>query len=270
MKQQYINRRINTATFNYQASKQAYRINHARKRETLPAVPEQEQAHKLMLIVMGQPIRNKGELFSANDLWRIAGGNTGKNPGEWLKNNRTQEIINSISGRGISLQHIYETHQRGVNQGVWLCEDLMYAYASWMNPEFHLFVIQCFKEYARAQITRMELRGESKALNNALMITRQEIGKDTRFYHYSNEYRMINRVLLGMPMEQYMKRHDIPKNKLRDYLTPEQLKRLDRLINHDSNLIELDYSYAEREAELIRLNDRLLARERQALPSKSE
>ncbi|MCY3417843.1 MULTISPECIES: hypothetical protein [Citrobacter freundii complex] len=114
-------------------------------------------------------------------------------------------------------------------------------------------------------IIRHRLRGESKELNDTLLISRKEAGKDTKFYHYANEYKMLNRVVLGMPMDRYIKAHGIPKGKIRDYLTPELLKRLDKLISCDITFMELDYSYAEREAELIKINDRLIARERLAV-----
>ncbi|HCB1820666.1 TPA: KilA-N domain-containing protein [Citrobacter freundii] len=270
MNMQFYRRPINTAAFNYQASKQAYQINHARKRETLPAVPEQSKAHKLMLEVMGQPIRNRGELFSANDLHKIAGGDPTKRPAEWLRNKQTQELIEELSQAGIPARNIYSVSQRGSNPGTWLCEDLMYEYAAWLSPRFRLMMIHCFKAYAQAMIDRAKLRGESKELTDTLMITRREIGKETKFYHYANEHKLINKVLLGMPMDKFMKERNIPKDCLRDYLTPAQIARLDKLISYDMTLINLDYSYAEREAELIKLNDRLLARERQALPSKSE
>ena len=259
-------------TFNQAGYKAMYRVNLAktskRKAEPLPAVTEPntepEQAKKLMLEVMGQPIRSKGELFSANDLWKIAGSENSKRPSMWLENKQTQELINEITqSRNSCLA--YKVIKGGNNPGAWLCEDLMYAYAMWLSPKFHLMVIQCFKEYAAAMITRHRLRGESKELNDTLLISRKESGKDTKFYHYANEYKMLNRVVLGMPMDRYMKAHGIPKGKIRDYLTPELLKRLDKLISCDITFMELGYSYAEREAELIKINDRLIARERLAI-----
>ena len=250
-------------TFDYRGNKQRFQINHAKSKvNTLPEQPEApEQARKLMLEVMGQPIRSKGELFSANDLHKIAGGVEAKTPSKWLENKQTQDLIDAICGRGIPLPLIYETHQRGKYQGVWLCENLMYAYAMWLSPEFHLLVIECFKQYAQLMITRQRLKGECKELTDSLMLTRAEEGKETKFFHYANEHRMIDRVLLSMPLDRYCKIHDIPEGKIRDYLTPEQLKRLDKLQSADAAFINLGYSYAERETELIKLNDRLAARE---------
>lgn len=261
-------------TFNQAGYKAMYRVNLAktskRKSEPLPAVTEPntepEQAKKLMLEVMGQPIRNKGELFSANDLHKIAGGVRGKEPSMWLENKQTKDLINELLETGIPVTKIYMvTKGRGKNTGVWLCEDLMYAYAAWLSPKFHLLMIRCFKEYAAAMMIRHRLRGESKELNDTLLISRKEDGKDTKFYHYVNEYRMLNRVVLGMPMDRYMKAHGIPKGKIRDYLTPELLKRLDKLINCNITFMELGYDLEEREAELIKINDRLIARERLAI-----
>lgn len=280
MNMQFYRRPINTAAFNYQASKQAYQINHARKREVLPAIPEQEQAHKISLEVMGKVIRNRGDLFLANDLHQIAGGDPTKAPNQWLRNKQTQEMINELLELQISssnlvteipVSNLYQVKKgRGVT-GTWLCEDLMYDYAAWLSPKFRLMMIRCFKQYAHAMQTRAKLRGESPELTNALMITRREEGKDTAAYIYSNEHSLLNRVLFGMNPQDYIKRHGIPKGQLRDHLTPEQLARLDKLITHDQHLILLGYSYEERKAELIKLNDRLLRfnREKQ-IEGKSE
>lgn len=257
MNMQFYRRPINTAAFNYQASKQAYQINHARKREVLPAIPEQEQAHKISLEVMGKVIRNRGDLFLANDLWHIAGGEKHKAPNKWLENKQTQELIDEISQTPNS-GCAYKVNNGGRSPGIWLCEDLMYDYAAWLSPKFRLMMIHCFKQYAHAMQTRAKLRGESPELTNALLITRREEGKDTAAYIYSNEHSLLNRVLFGMNPQDYMKRHGIPKGQLRDHLTPEQLARLDKLITHDQHLILLGYSYEERKTELIKLNDRLL------------
>lgn len=258
-------------TFDYRGNKQRFQINHAKSKvNTLPEQPEApEQARKLMLEVMGQPIRSKGELFSANDLHKIAGGEKHKAPNEWLRTNQAQELINEVTLTG-NFRLAHKVVKGGKEPGVWLCEDLMYSYAMWLSPRFQLLVIRCFKEYAQAMITRYKLRGESLELNEALLLRRKEIGKDTKFYHYANEYKMLNRVLLGMPMDRFMKLNGIPKGKVRDYLQPEQLRRLDKLIGYDMTLVDMGYSYAEREEALIKMNDRLIERARLELSPDSD
>lgn len=255
---QYYRHKANKDTLIYMAAKRAYGICHAKKPTNLPTVPEPEQAHKISLEVMGKVIRNRGDLFLANDLHQIAGGDPTKKPSEWLRNKQTQELISELLEVGIPTSKIYQSMRGRTVTGTWLCEDLMYDYAAWLSPKFRLMMIRCFKQYAHAMQTRAKLRGESPELTNALMITRREEGKDTAAYIYSNEHSLLNRVLLGMNPLDYMKRHGIPKGQLRDHLTSEQLSRLDKLITHDQHLILMQYTYEERKADLIKLNDRLL------------
>ncbi len=70
-------------------------------------------------------------------------------------------------------------------------------------------------------------------------------------YHFSNEYNMLNKLVLGMTAKEYRKAHDIKSNKsIRPYLTADEIKRLEMLEIVDMGLIAANLSFNERKEKL--------------------
>ena len=95
------------------------------------------------------------------------------------------------------------------------------------------------------------VRDDSKVsqrhLTDAIKSSRDEAGKETREYHFSNEMLMVNEVFCG-------KRQPID----RDGLAPEQLNRLAMILHEDEVLIHKGEQYAERKRILMERHPRLL------------
>ncbi len=92
------------------------------------------------LIIAGMGIRRDGEgRFSLNDLHRAAGGEKRHGPSYWLTNAQTAELIAELETTGIPVVSL-----EGRNGGTYVVMELVYAYAMWISPAFHLKVIRAY------------------------------------------------------------------------------------------------------------------------------
>lgn len=76
--------------------------------------------------------------FCLNDLHRAAGGEPKHRPSRWLENQQTKELVSEIEITGIPA---IETIQK---KGTFSCRELIYCYAMWISPVFHLKVIHAY------------------------------------------------------------------------------------------------------------------------------
>jgi len=92
--------------------------------------------------------------FCLNDLHKAAGNNPAKKPSEWLRNQKTQEFIEYLSGN-MSIEKSVVTLKGGKTPGVYVVKELVYAYAMWLSPKFHLEVIRAYDD----MVTKGKLPG---------------------------------------------------------------------------------------------------------------
>lgn len=85
-------------------------------------------------------VRQLNGLFSLNDLHAASGCNPNHRPGEFIRNQQTQELVTELTNAGISA---FES-RRGSNGGTYACRELVIAYAAWISAAFHLKVIRVF------------------------------------------------------------------------------------------------------------------------------
>ena len=102
-----------------------------------------------------------------------------------------------------------------------------------------------------AKIARQRARLEAPALADAVKHSRQAAGKDTKHYHYSNEFDLINRVVVGSSSKQL---RDIrgcrDSEPLRDLFTPSEIKAVEHMQRLNASLIDVGMPYQERKAKL--------------------
>jgi hypothetical protein len=121
------------------------------------------------LNIAGTPIRqDDAGRFCLNDLHKAAGGEKRHQPSNWLRADQTKELIDEMKSeavpqiRGTEENQPVVTYQGGSGlQGTFVCKELVYAYAMWISPKFHLTVIRAFDDMvmgrARSWATRCRM-----------------------------------------------------------------------------------------------------------------
>lgn len=203
-------------------------------------------------------------MFCINDLHRAAVANGAnkrtKEPAKFFASPQTSELIEELTTHDPGSLPVSTVEGR--RGGTYVCKELVYAYAMWISPAFNLRVIQAFDALARGQIeeaqriaTRSQYRRDTKQLSapmrDALRDVRAMDGKETAAHHYSNEFDMINRIVLGMPAKQYKMEHGLPENaNLRDTLTNAELAAIADLEDVNRVLIDLGFDFQQRKNKL--------------------
>jgi hypothetical protein len=85
--------------------------------------------------------------YCLNDLHKASGGEKRHQPANWLRMEQTLELINELSVpqiRGTEQNQPVSVLQGGNDQGTYVCKELVYAYAMWVSPSFHIKVIRAY------------------------------------------------------------------------------------------------------------------------------
>ncbi|MEO1767678.1 KilA-N domain-containing protein [Thiobacter aerophilum] len=103
------------------------------------------------LVIASTPIRqDDAGRFCLNDLHKAAGGENRHRPSLWLENQQTQELVEEIAKAGnpaLEQNQPVSVIKGGSSPGTYVCKELVYAYAMWVSPKFHLTVIRAFDDF---------------------------------------------------------------------------------------------------------------------------
>ena len=93
--------------------------------------------------------------FCLNDLHNASGAERKNEPGFFLANKQTQELVCELTATGIpvsdeinNLAPVNVIKGFGVEQGTYVVKELVYAYAMWISAAFNLKVIRTFDSVA--------------------------------------------------------------------------------------------------------------------------
>lgn len=150
----------------------------------------------------GTPIQfNDSGWFNAT----VAAKKFGKRPVDWLKQKDTQEYIQSLADIIQSdPESLSKTQRGGAKAGTWLHPKLSVAFARWCDIKFGVWCDQQIEEiiYGKPEDTdwkklRHSASSSFKVMNDVLKGTREDVGKDTKGFHYANEAKLVNWAMTG-------------------------------------------------------------------------
>ena len=237
-------------------------------------------------------IDNK-EFISLTDLARYADEDDPRYPIQnWMRNKDVisylglWESINNDSFKGVEFdtfkneagsnkfkispqKWIKETNATGMisksgnNGGTYARSDIAFEFASWLSPEFKLYVIQEFQRlkkneayqnkidwHANRILAKVSYVVHTDAIKNGVVPTLTE--KQKKFI-YANEADVLNVALFGITAKEWRENNPIiaEKGNIRDYTDLLHLVILNNLENINAELIEIGIPQSER---LIKLN----------------
>lgn len=119
------------------------------------------------IVIADKTIRLSDGLYCLNDLHKASGGEKRYEPNRWLRLLQTSELIRelefeqcepqicgSMKNQSLSEPQIWGSMKNqsliktikgfGKNQGTFACRELVYSYAMWISPKFHLQVVRAF------------------------------------------------------------------------------------------------------------------------------
>lgn len=81
--------------------------------------------------------------YCLNDLQKAAGNHDKHKPANFLRLESAQALINEIN-QFSNMRTAVEVINGGNNRGTYVVKELVYAYAMWISPSFHLQVIRAY------------------------------------------------------------------------------------------------------------------------------
>ncbi|MDC5842217.1 KilA-N domain-containing protein [Vibrio europaeus] len=102
------------------------------------------------LTILSKDIRLLDNLCSLNDLHKASGRAPKHQPALFMQNQQTKALIYEIEG-DLGIPRSVLTQRGGANRGTWVCKELVYSYAMWISPKFHLKVIRAFESISTNQ-----------------------------------------------------------------------------------------------------------------------
>jgi len=96
------------------------------------------------LLILGNSIRQDDEgRYCLNDCHKASGASKKDGPSYWLAIDQAQALVSELNDTENPVSPV-STKKGGNDQGTYACKELVYAYAMWISPAFHLQVIRAF------------------------------------------------------------------------------------------------------------------------------
>lgn len=155
------------------------------------------------------------------------------------------------------------TSKAGRYGGTYAHSDIAFEFASWISPEFKLYIIQDYQRLKQEEAYRNQLDWKVNRYISKLNYTiqtdaiKENIVPTLRpsqiLYAYSSEADLVNVALFGMTAKEYKKAFPEKDGNQRDNATIEQLLVLNNLQSLNAEMIKQGLSQSNRLTELNRI-----------------
>lgn len=162
-------------------------------------------------------------------------------PQRWIEKTNAIGIV-SRSGRG---------------GGTYAHKDIAFEFASWISPEFKLYVIKDYQRLKQDEAYRLEIGWDTKRelskINYRIhtdaikeFLITPELTKQEKSYKYASEADILNIALFGKTAKQWRNETGNKKQNMRDFASVEQLIVLVNLESMNADLIRQGIPAEER------------------------
>ncbi len=168
-------------------------------------------------------------------------------PQRWISSTNAIGII-SKSGRG---------------GGTFAHTDIAMEFASWLSPEFKLYIIQDYKRLKEdensklsltwnlhREISKINYKIHTDAIKEHLL---KDLTKEQLYYKYASEADILNVALFGKRAKQWREENPKLKGNMRDYASLNELLVLANMESYNAILIEQGMEQKDRMIELRKL-----------------
>ena len=155
------------------------------------------------------------------------------------------------------------TSKAGRYGGTYAHSDIAFEFASWISPEFKLYIIQDYQRLKQEEAYRNQLDWKVNRYISKLNYTIQTdaikenivptLQPSQISYAYSSEADLVNVALFGMTAKEYKKTFPEKEGNQRDNATIEQLLVLNNLQSLNAEMIKQGLSQSNRLTELNRI-----------------
>ena len=141
--------------------------------------------------------------------------------------------------------------------GTFAHSDIAFEFASWISPEFKLYIIKDYKRLKtqenshlslkwnlNREISKLNYKIHTDAIKENLLPT--ELTQEQMVFKYADEADLLNVVLFGKRAKQWRSENPEKKGNMRDYATINQLLVLANLESYNAVLIKQGKSQKER------------------------
>lgn len=147
------------------------------------------------------------------------------------------------------------------NSGTYAHSDIAFEFASWISPEFKLYIIKDYQRLKREEaaktplswdlqreISKINYRIHTDAIKDNIIVS--DLTAEQASFIYASEADLLNVALFGITAHEWKRRNPDKQGNIRDYATLQQLLVLSNMESYNAIMIERGKPQSERLREL--------------------